>query len=246
MDPQGTYGPISIARLDPDGNVTISCADRPELAASFFGIPDSVVQSAKRAARERRELMSRKREEAKRMAPVPHKLTARVATFFVEYLDPPNYGFLSNAPPDAQSTAGGNPGEDLGAQRRIAFEQALSRYTSVLTSDIPINVSAIFSDTLPCSSGSAVLGRCGTSFFTYNNIWYGNALRNRLRGADLSSTSYDITALFNPNIGNATCLTSSSFYYAGYASSVPSGRSDFFTTSLHEVIVLLCDGHDLS
>jgi hypothetical protein len=239
LDPHGTLGPVSVATTDSDGNVETSCVRNAKDAAIMFGIQPSVVEKAKRTAFARRDVRARERAEIKSRQSqfVPHKLTSRVAQFFVEYLDPPGFGFLSTAAADALSTTNGNPGENLGSQRRVAFEEALLRYTSVLDSDIPINVSAIFTP-LPCSASGGVLGFAGTAFGTFNNIWYGNALRNRLRGQDLSTTNYDVFAQFNPNVGNSNCFSGGGWYYAGYTSvtgSIPPGRSDFFTTALHEV-----------
>lgn len=87
---------------------------------------------------------------------------AHAATITVVNLDSPGEGFNDASPPDADSTAGGNTGATLGAQRLIAFQFAADIWGGLLDSTVEIRVGAKF-DPLFCNETSAVLGSAGTN-----------------------------------------------------------------------------------
>jgi hypothetical protein len=120
--------------------------------------------------------------------------------------------------PKAVVPVGGNPGTTLGAQRLFLFNQAAAIWGSILPSSVTIRVLAQFSP-LTCNATSGVLGSAGArsvhSDFTgaeFPNMWYCQALANKLSGADLS-TLEDISATFNSDVDNSSCLGTTNWYY---------------------------------
>ncbi len=161
------------------------------------------------------------------------------ATITVVNLDGTGEGFNDPDPPDADSTAGGNSGATLGAQRLIAFQFAADIWGGVLDSDIEIRVGANF-DPQFCNATSAVLGSAGAETahrdFTdapVASTWYPAALANKLAGADLDTTNDDIGATFNSSVGT-TCPFPIVWYY-GLDASPPASTIDFVTVVLHEL-----------
>jgi hypothetical protein len=84
---------------------------------------------------------------------------------------------------------------------------------------VTIQVRAQFNP-LTCGATSAVLGSAGPVTVHGNfagapqaNTWYHAALANRLSGMDLDGTNPDISATFNVDIDNATCLGTRNWYY---------------------------------
>ena len=137
------------------------------------------------------------------------------ATIIIVNGDPPGVGFNDSTP---VAPAGGNPGTTLGAQRLIAFQTAADKWGATLSSPITIRVNAVWT-ALTCTAGSAVLGSAGPtevwrdfSNVPVSNHWYGKAQANALAGKDLDSTTADISANFNVNLGNTGCLNGVHFY----------------------------------
>ncbi len=137
------------------------------------------------------------------------------ATIVIQNNDPAGVGFN-----DATATApvGGNPGTTLGEQRLNAFQAAANIWGATLTSNQTITIAATW-EALSCSSNSAVLGSAGSIALFRNfpnapftDFWYGGALANKLAGSDLDTTSADIRARFNVNLGNTGCLDGVHFY----------------------------------
>ncbi|MEZ4369909.1 MAG: hypothetical protein R3B07_03760 [Polyangiaceae bacterium] len=119
----------------------------------------------------------------------------------------------------AVSPIGGNTGTTLGEQRRIAFEYAAQIWGGLLDSPVTIVVEAQFS-ALTCSSTSAVLGSAGTNFVFQDfpgapstGTWYHSALADSLAGVDLAPGLADISAQFNGDLDNPSCLGSVGWYY---------------------------------
>lgn len=162
------------------------------------------------------------------------------ATFTIDVADSAGEGFLSNAPPDAASTAGGNNGSTLGAQRLAALQHALDIWGNLLDSEVPIVVEAAVDD-LPCTNNSAVLGQGGTSsiFFRVPNapdpeVWYVSALADRIAGEDLDPMGPDLLIIFNSNLDGSGCLGGASWYY-GLDGNAPGSTPDFISVALHEI-----------
>jgi uncharacterized repeat protein (TIGR01451 family) len=129
--------------------------------------------------------------------------------------DPAGVGFNDNTP---AAPVGGNAGTTLGQQRLIVFQAAAQKWGATLTSPLTIRINAVWT-ALTCTASSAVLGSAGpteawkdfTNAPVFNH-WYGKALANALAGSDLDSTTADISANFNVNLGNSGCLTGVHFY----------------------------------
>jgi hypothetical protein len=120
--------------------------------------------------------------------------------------------------PTPVSPVGGNPGTTRGAQRLYVFNYAASIWGSILPSDVTIQVLAQFNP-LTCSATSGVLGSAGArsahadfSGAPLTNMWYCQALANKLSGVDQSALE-DINATFNSDVDNSTCLGAASWYY---------------------------------
>ena len=147
------------------------------------------------------------------------------ATITIVNVDGPGEGFNDPGPADPASTAGGNPGTTIGAQRLYAFQFAANIWGQLLDSKVPIFVQASF-DPLTCTATSATLGAAGAIQVFANfpnapvaNTWYHVALANKLAGVDLAPAptdpdSDDIVAFFNSNLnGNPACLGGRGWYY---------------------------------
>jgi hypothetical protein len=163
----------------------------------------------------------------------------QAATMTVINLDGPGEGFNDPSPADPASTAGGNNGATLGAQRLIAFQHAANIWGGVILSPVEIRIDANF-DSLSCSNVSAVLGQAGPTTVHRDfagaplpNTWYAQALANKFAGVDLAPTRSDINAVFNSAIGT-TCPFPIPWYY-GLDSSPTAGQLDFVSVVLHEL-----------
>jgi PA domain len=159
------------------------------------------------------------------------------ANIVIVNTDPAGTGLYDPTP---VAPVGGNAGTTLGQQRLIVFQQAAAFWGSLLTSNVTIRVSASFAP-LTCSATSGVLGG------TYaNNVysdfsgapiagtWYVTALANKLAGTDLdvTNTNVDMTAQFNSSLGQAGCLTGTSFYLG--LDNNHGTNINFLTVALHE------------
>ena len=160
------------------------------------------------------------------------------ATITVINLDGAGEGFNDASAPDANSTAGGNSGTTLGAQRLQAFQFAADLWGAELDSSVEIRVGANF-DPQTCSANSTILGSAGpvNVFRDFNgalvaNTWYPAALANKLNGSDLSVND-DIGATFNSAIGT-TCAFPNVWYY-GLDGNPPGNDIDFATVVSHEI-----------
>lgn len=141
---------------------------------------------------------------------------ARAATIVIVNNDGPGEGFNDPTP---VTPVGGNPGTTLGAQRLFIFRQAASIWGAILPSNVTIQVLAQMNPQT-CSATSGVLGSAGArtvySDFPgapFTNMWFCQALANKLSGGDLDPTIEDINATFNSDVDNSTCLGAVSWYY---------------------------------
>lgn len=153
--------------------------------------------------------------------------------------DSPGEGFNSAGAADPASTAGGNAGVTLGAQRLMAFQHAANIWGALLSSPVEIRVGANF-DPLPCNASSAVLGSAGPNTAHRDFVgaplpgtWYTQALANSLAAMDLAPGIDDLGATFNSSIGT-TCSFPIVWYY-GLDGNPPAGTVDFVTVVLHEL-----------
>ncbi len=123
--------------------------------------------------------------------------------------------------PTPVAPVGGNPGVTLGQQRLNVFQTAAGIWGAILPGTVQVRVQSTF-DPLTCTATSAVLGSAGpvTVFrdfggAEYPGAWYHAALANQRAGVDLDPAGNEINARFNVNLGQATCLNGSGWYY-GY------------------------------
>jgi hypothetical protein len=166
------------------------------------------------------------------------------ATITIVNVDGPGEGFNDPGPANPASTAGGNPGTTIGAQRLYAFQFAANIWGQILDSKVPIFVQASF-DPLTCTATSATLGAAGAIQIFANfpnapvpNTWYHVALANKLAGVDLAPAptdpdSDDIVAFFNSSLnGNPACLGGRGWYYGTDANE--GTNIDLIAVLLHE------------
>ncbi len=140
--------------------------------------------------------------------------------------------------PTPVSPVGGNAGTTLGQQRLLVFQQAAAIWGGLLTSSVPIRVSASFAP-LTCSETSGVIGSTFAntvySDFTgapMTGTWYPKGFANRFVGSDLDGTTFDMTAQFNSSLGQTGCLTGASLYL-GF-DNLAGTKINFLTVALHE------------
>ncbi|MQA18038.1 PA domain-containing protein [Rugamonas rivuli] len=141
--------------------------------------------------------------------------TWAAATIVIVNGDPANVGFND---PTVVAPVGGNAGTTLGVQRLNAFQAAANKWGATLTSSSTIRVLSTW-EALTCTPTSAVLGSAGaTQVFRdfagapQAGAWYGKAQTGKLTGSDPDSSTADIRARFNINLGKSTCLSGSPFY----------------------------------
>jgi hypothetical protein len=170
--------------------------------------------------------------------------SASAATITITTRDAPGVGFND---PTVVAPVGGNPGTTLGAQRLYVYQYVANIWGAALTSPVNITVSAGW-EALTCTATTAVLGSAGAWNLWHDfpggvaGTWYHQALANKLAGTDLSAgtpddgTGYgnvDIKTQFNINLGNAGCLTGTSFYLG--VDGLAGTNVNFVETLLHEL-----------
>ncbi|MGR6874528.1 hypothetical protein ACU6U9_20045 [Pseudomonas sp. HK3] len=146
---------------------------------------------------------------------------------------------------ESVAVQGGNNGATIGEQRRLGFIKAAEILSTQITTTQTIVVDASFSS-LPCDSGTAVLGSAGASdYVAFNDAdkplpasaiidtFYPIALFNALKGTDIYPGDADITANFNSNLGGNSCLLGGDWYY-GFDDNT-GNLTGFLTVLLHEI-----------
>jgi hypothetical protein len=146
---------------------------------------------------------------------------AAAAAFEVHYLDAPGEGFFDATPvappPGTQATT-------LGEARRAAFAYAVDVWAGQLASRAVVHIDARL-EALACTATSASLGAAGATTLHYDfpgapvqGTWYvqamANALASSARGAavDLDPSTSDVTAYFNADLDDPTCLGPTGWY----------------------------------
>jgi hypothetical protein len=161
---------------------------------------------------------------------------SRAAVITIVNANQPGIGFNDPTP---ATPVGGNPGTTVGQQRLNAFQHAADIWGALLDDPVEIRIRATF-EALDCTATTGTLGAAGPTGAVSDfpgaplaGTWYPAALANRIAGTRLSGEpAEDIQARFNSDIGTASCLTSSSWYY-GYDNNHGSGF-DLVAVLLHE------------
>lgn len=130
-----------------------------------------------------------------------------------------------------------------GEDRKAVFEAAAAFWADIVVSSVPIQLDADFDSSLYCVQDGATLGSAGpygytvtgyTSFGVQNNVIYPSALLNALVGSDLNGATGDISASFNPDIGDSDCYSFGTWDY-DMDGSVSGNDIDFYEVVLHEI-----------
>ena len=119
-------------------------------------------------------------------------------------------------------------GFDGEQEAKDAFQFAVDIWSTLIKSNVPINIDATFKDL-----GSGVLGSAGTSGLykgfdgaPNDSTWYNVALAEKMAGHDLNEPNEaDINASFNNSFN----------WYYGIDGNTSSGTHDFVTVVLHEI-----------
>ncbi len=159
----------------------------------------------------------------------------------VIYGDAANTGFFDPSP---RTPVGGNPGTSLGEQRRIAFEYALSRWSSQIGGSVAIRVSAGWSSTAPEAGGGITFASASplnflrngatTSELPRDNTFFPSALADQVVGQDLivNGTFTDISVDCNSYLDENPGF---SWQWDYALNSAGSANTSFVGVVLHEI-----------
>jgi hypothetical protein len=164
--------------------------------------------------------------------------------------------------PTPVEPVGGNDGETLGEQRRIAFQYAAAILASRVESLVEIRIGAMFDESLECSRldnvAQATLAAAQPAHFAANftreeaarpDTYYPVALANAIRGERINEddldnendrdeerdNSIDIRVWLNPNLdSDEGCLGGNGWYY-GLDGAMRRGQPSFVSTVAHEL-----------
>jgi hypothetical protein len=170
-------------------------------------------------------------------------IASATATVVINNTDGAGEGFNDPTIQPASPTNGCNAGETLGTCRLRVFTTAAAQWGQLLNSTVTITVDAGMNP-LTCSGTSAVLGSAGpqTAHANFPNApragtAYVQALANSLAGSDLGAANDDITANFNIDLDNGTCLTGTTGWWYGTNGSVPApnDRTPLLPVVFHEI-----------
>ena len=167
--------------------------------------------------------------------PVWHRAAEARSTFVVTNLDAPGVGF--NDPTPASPVAG-NPNTTVGAQRLAAFKQATNIWAAALDSRVPVVIDARFGP-LACDAGRITLGQARTTGLEANrpglppNMYFPEALADRIAEVDLNPAEADIEATFNGEL--FACSGGREDWYYGFDGKPPRDNVDLIYVVLHEL-----------
>jgi hypothetical protein len=112
---------------------------------------------------------------------------------------------------------------------REAFQAAVDIWSSLIVTEVPIHIRAVWTEL-----GQNVLGGAGPGSYHRNfegaqrtNIWYPVALAEKLARKELNGTDPDIVASFNS--------TDVNWHFGLEGSAPPANRYDFMSVVLHEI-----------
>lgn len=160
--------------------------------------------------------------------------SAPALTININYTDAANVGFNDPAP---RSSIDGNSGTTLGAQRKNAFEIAISFWENAMVGGGVATIDAGFSN-LFCANNQAVAGQASPTSVIRggsalrSNTWYSVALANALTGTDNEPGS-EMFATFNAQL-DQNCIAGVSFYYGFFFTPGPS-QTNFIEVAWHEI-----------
>jgi hypothetical protein len=170
-------------------------------------------------------------------AAVAFHASAGTGKLIIVNVDAPGVGLNDLTP---AQPVGGNPGTTLGQQRLNVFQAAAARWSTMLDTNVDIQVQSSFAP-LECSDTSAVLGSAGPRTYHRDftnapkaSVWYPIALANKFAGIDITPTLPDIAMQFNGDLDKPTCLGEQGWYY-GLDGNEPGNDSDLFVVVLHEL-----------
>jgi hypothetical protein len=113
-------------------------------------------------------------------------------------------------------------------EAKAAFNAAAAIWANLLSSSVPITISACWSNL----GSSSILGYSGGGSMYRNftnaplaNTWYSSSLANALAGSDLGPSDYDMYITYNSNFT----------WYYGTDGATPSGQYDLMSVVLHEI-----------
>jgi hypothetical protein len=225
-DVPGGLFPVATAAIGTDGKVSIG--ERQAQADERMGL-------SRRRSKPLQSLVAQRPGPGGDMvAAVP--TSGADVTIAIVNGDAAGEGFNDNT---AVAPVFGNRGTTRGQQRLNAFRAAAEHWGRILRSNITIRVDAEMNPQA-CTATSAILGSAGPNTVHRDfagapvaATWYVQAVANSRFGADLDAQA-DISAQFNSDVDNATCLGSTNWWY-GIGAPAPSGSIDFYTVVLHEI-----------
>lgn len=156
------------------------------------------------------------------------------AKITVHSIDDANVGLNDTT---AVDPVGGNQGTTVGQQRLIALQTAANIWGQLIDSSVDIVIDARFKS-LTCDANSGVLAQAGPTSYVQNfanapnqDVWYPIALANKLAHQALATDS-QISAAFNLDVDNTTCLGNTNWYYG--LDDKHGSNIDLVTVALHE------------
>ncbi len=165
---------------------------------------------------------------------------AHAASVQVVNSDPAGIGF--NDPTTPTLAAPGNDGTTVGEQKLFVVQWAAQRLGQLLYSSVPITIDVSHDGTLFCDTNTATLAAAGPAWLLRTDkkvadhpdmpTWYPSALLHRLTGT--KTFDEDISAVFNPNLGQSDCMVGAE-WYLGLDNAAPEGTVPFVDTVMHEL-----------
>ncbi|MBX7222775.1 MAG: hypothetical protein K1Y36_22695, partial [Blastocatellia bacterium] len=247
LDLKGRFQNVSLAKINPDGKISVGCVTSLGEANTFFGrnletgevypvpaLPDETTTQAAAYGMSPEELHFYQSLIAEAAA---RRVNPENVTITISNADGAGEGFND---PTAKAPEGGNNGTTLGQQRLNLFNQAALIWGAFLDSGIPITINSQFNPLTPCSPGGGVLGQAGAATFLrdfpnagFTNTFYHIALANKQTGGDLNGVGPEINATFNSSVDTG-CLGAGTRFYYGFDNSTPSGTINLLVVLLHE------------
>jgi hypothetical protein len=254
VDLQGRYGNVTLLQVGDDNIPLAYCVDDLRQADIFFGLNlktgkalapearqehEALIETARRHGMNTAEYLfyTDLIESTRTASQLAGPQAGAGAVFEFTYTDDPDEGFFSTSA--ALLPAPGNNGANLGLQRQVVLSAAAEIWSSVLDTPVPITVTASF-DPLFCDAPRATGGYAqatglhGLVIDPDPLTWYPRALANKIRGRDLSESSFDMLTAYNSNIDN-NCLGSGATFYYGLDNQAPTGTFNLFMIALHEL-----------